>query len=180
VLVVLLGAPLAWARPPDRIDRLIALLETNRSHKIRMQVAAHLSRLKEERVTQALRRALSDEDAGVRRVAAASLQERGVKAVPLPPTRRAAHAAQAREREKQRLQREREALARVYISMGTLANSSGAGGKPLARIFEAALRRELGTVRGVTLTWEGAPPTAEELARRKMAGFVLDGAITTL
>lgn len=183
--VILVGpataAPAAAGRPLDRIGQLVRLLETSRSYKIRAQVVAHLARLKHERVTLALRRALSDEHASVRQAAATALTKRGVKPEPLPPSRRAARAARDREQARERTLKAHNDRARLYISMGALGNSSSTGGAALGRVFGAALRKEFAAVPSVTTRWEGgAAPTAAQLKKRQMTGFVLDGAIKTL
>jgi HEAT repeats len=180
-LGVILVAPAATGRPLDRIGQLVRLLETSRSYKIRAQVVTHLARLKHERVTLALRRALSDEHATVRKVAATALTSRGVKPEPLPPSPRAARAVKDREQARERKLKAHNAKARLYVTMGTLGNSSSTGGAALGRVFGAALRKEFAAVPSVMTRWEGGiAPTAAQLKKRQMTGFVLDGAIKTL
>jgi hypothetical protein len=158
---------------------LIELLETSSSYKVRMQVLVHLAQLEHElgRVDAALRRALSDDSAAVRRVAGAVLARRGIRPRALPPTRRA---ARAHEQDRAARERQHQHQDRIFVAVGTLASGARTGGREMARIFEAALRRELDAVSGVTTRWEGGAPSAAELVRRRMKGFVLDGAIKSL
>jgi hypothetical protein len=180
-LGVLLLSPAAASRPLDRIGQLVRLLETSHSFKIRAQVVSHLARIKNERVTLALRRALSDEHAIVRKVAKQALSRRGIKPVPLPPSRRASRASRDREQARERKLKAHNAKARLYVTMGTLGNSSGTGGAALGRVFGTTLRSEFAAVPSVTTRWEGGvAPTAAQLKKRQMTGFVLDGAIKTL
>jgi hypothetical protein len=179
--LVLLLAPPAGGKRPDRIGNLVRLLETSRSYKIRTQVVVHLARFKDRRVTPALRRALSDEHATVRKAAALALKKRGVKPDALPLSRRAAAAERARKLERERRLEAYNRKAQLYVAMGALGNSSGTGGEALGRVFAAAIRAEFAAVPAVTMRWEGGGrPSAAELKQRRMKGYVLDGAIRTL
>ncbi|MCK5798884.1 MAG: HEAT repeat domain-containing protein, partial [Deltaproteobacteria bacterium] len=70
---------------------------------------------------------------------------------------------------------------RFFVTVGKMSNKSRAGGARLSQVFSAALKRQFGKVRGVATTWTGGKrPSAAALRKRRVKGFVLDGAITRM
>lgn len=165
----------------DRIDHLIRILETpGTSYKVRVLAIAFLGKLKSPRAVPALIRRLSDRSRSVRRLAVISLGRIGDPAA--LPALRATGGSQARRaiREIQRRRTEVPTDKRIYITAGRFANLGRLGGPRLGGRLKAALLRELSGKSEVTTHWPGAPPTADDLARRRMRGYILDGSIVRL
>jgi HEAT repeat protein len=179
-----------WPVPAsaDRVDRLIQILRTDSSYKVRMRVVITLTGIKDRRVPPALIRALSsDESHLVRGLAARALaQQRAHKA--LPALRRASRRDRHPFARKQ-ARRAAKALAssladskraRIYVTVGYLQNRTRRGGQGVVRVLKRALLNEFERAPGVTTRWNGRRPTGDELRRRKMKGFVLSGTIQRL
>ncbi|MBW2730885.1 MAG: HEAT repeat domain-containing protein [Deltaproteobacteria bacterium] len=183
---------LLWAQPAqaDRIDRLVRILKTDSSYKVRMQVAIALGKLKAKQAVGALIYTLRDPNQTVQGVAAAALGQIG--------DRRALSSLRSlKQRTKNSFVRKQAARAigiidggggsapppnaRFYVTIGKLSNKSGKGGGQLSKAFGAALRKEFSRVSGVATRWYGGgKPTASQLRKRRMKGFVIDGSILSL
>ncbi len=171
----------------DRVGRLIQILQTDSSYKVRLQTIIVLGKLKSKRAVPALMGALVDEHYTVRGVASVTLAQIGDKRA-LPELKR-------------RLSLEKNSFAKSQIkkaikilSSGTSAppagtrffvtagkmNNKARGGKALAKILGNALRKEFTSARGVITDWGGRTPSGKELRRKKIKGFVLDGSIVSL
>lgn len=191
-LSVLLVLAVTWSGQAyaDRISRLIQILETDPSYKVRLKVVIALGKgsQRDRRVVPALIKALSDKNHLVRGLAAAALEKKGdVRA--LPGLRRLLEREKnsfVRERTKRAIRRLSPRVAssrrpRLYVTVGKLYDRSGAGGARALRILAGALRKEFARASGVTTRWSGSGnPTAEELERRRMKGFILGGGIHRL
>jgi hypothetical protein len=165
----------------DRIDHLIRILETpGTSYKVRLLAVAFLGKLKSPRAVPALIRRLSDRSRSVRRLAVLSLGRIGdPSALPALRETGGAHARRAI----QAIERRRTEVPpdkRIYVTTGRFANHARLGGQRLGARLRAALLRELASRSEVTTRWPGAPPTADDLARRRMRGYILDGSIVSL
>jgi hypothetical protein len=171
----------------DRMDRLVQILRTDPSFKVRLRVVIVLGRLKDRRAVPALVGALSDRSHLVRGLAAAALARIGdPQALPaLRATTKDERHPFARKRQRGairklvRLARARR-KARFYVTVGKLYNRSRNGGNQAVRLLERALLQEFGRVRGVTTRWDGRRPRADELQDREMKGFMLNGGILRL
>jgi len=179
----------AAARGEDRITRLIQILETDSSYKVRMQVVITLGKLKDKRAVPALIKALGDENYTVRGVTCASLALIG-DARALPDLKRVAK-DDSNEFVKNQAEKAVKALggggggalpvgARFYVTIGKMSSKATKGGTQAVKAFGDALLKEFSKVAGVATSWGGRKPTAAELTKAKMQGFVLDGAILTL
>jgi len=184
-LVVCLGL-LPVNAAADRVDRLLQILRGDSSYKVRLRVVITLSEVRDSRVPPALTAALSDENHLVRGLSAQALAQLGVAAA-LP---RLEHMAR---RERNAYARRMAAKAvrrlagmtlkggqRLFVGVGKLHNRSKNGGALASQLFHDALEREFGQVAGVATRWEGGPPSAEQLRRRQMKGFMLGGTIQSL
>jgi len=179
------GIGVAWG---DRIGRLIQILETDPSYKVRLQAAIALGNLKNKRAVPALIHSLSDENFTIRGVSAAALGQIGDKrALPelqqlVKKEKNSFVLAQA-ERATKVLVGQAEGPppgARFFLTIGKLSNKANSGGNVLAIFLGEALVKEFAKVPGVATEWGGRNPTANELSRRQMKGFILDGAILSL
>lgn len=188
-------AALMWLDSParaDRIDRLVRILKTDSSYKVRMQVAIALGKLKAKRAVGALIFTLRDPNETVQGVAAAALGQIGDKRA-LPSLR------SLQQRTSNSFVRKQAARAiatidgggggegapkpnaRFFVTVGKLSNKSGRGGSRLSQIFGDALRKEFSKIPSVTTSWYGgSKPNAGQLRKRRMKGFVLDGSILSL
>ena len=175
----------------DRVGRLVKILMSDPSYKVRLQVAITLGKMRAKRAVPALVATLRDENETVQGVAAAALgqigdkrAEKGLKAL-LGRTSNSFVRSQAQKALK-RLGGSGggagpAANTRFFVTMGKMSNKSGKGGSKLSRVFSSALQREFGKVRGVATTWTGgSKPSAKVLRKRGVKGFVVDGAITAL
>jgi hypothetical protein len=186
VAAMLLAAPRAGAQ--DRITKLIKILETDSSYKVRLQVVIALGKLKDRRAVPALIRALSDENYTVRGVTCASLAQIGDRSA-VASLRKV---AQSDSEEFVRSQAEKavKALsgggggpptgARFYITVGKISNKSSKGGGQAVKALSDALLKEFSRVSGVATDWGGRQPSGAELTKAKVKGFVLDGSILSL
>lgn len=188
LVVVLAGWPCRASA--DRVDRLIQILRTDSSYKVRMRVVITLTGIKDRRVPPALLGALSSDDSHlVRGLAARALAQQRVRQA-LPALRRVSR----RDRNpfvRRQAKRAADALAslaaapdprraRIYVTVGTLKNRARRGGDRVVRVLRRALLDAFERVPGVTTRWDGRKPTAAELQQRRMKGYVLSGTIQRL
>ena len=187
-LLILLMLAVAPARAAaDRVGRLIQILETDPSYKVRLRVVITLAKIDDRRVPPALTDALFDRNHLVRGIAAKALGQREA-------TEALAKLRGVARRDKHpfvRKQAKRAAAAlariarhsrrpRIYLTVGSLRNTSSRGGPQAARALRNALLAEFERVPGVTTRWRDGKPTGADLARRKVKGFMLTGAIQLL
>ena len=185
-LLLLLVAAIVWPAPAEanRVDRLVRILKTAKSYKVRLQVVITLGKLKDSRALPALIGALRDSNHTVRGVAATALGQIGdTRAKPhLKRMARSDSNSFARGQAKKALR----ALqggggpppgARFYVTVGKVTNKTGKGGSGLAEAFRKALIKEFSGVRGVAVPWSSRDPSARTLRKLRLKGFVLDGSI---
>ncbi len=187
VALVALGAARP-ARAQDRIAKLIKILETDSSYKVRLQVVIALGKLKDRRAVPALLRALSDENYTVRGVTCASLAQIGDKTA-LASLKKVA-SGDSEEFVRSQAEKAVKALsggggsppsgARFYITVGKISNKSPKGGGQATKALSDALLKEFSRVSGVATDWGGRVPSGAELTKAKVKGFVLDGSILSL
>lgn len=192
-VVVALLLPLSWSAPAraDRIDRLVKILQTSDSYKVRLQVVITLGKLKDRRAVPALVRALSDENYTVRGVAATALGQIGDKSA-LPALKNLARRdsnsfVQSQAKKAIGLLEKGGAGgggpppgARFFVTVGKLTNKSPKGGQSLSEAFRQALLKEFSKVPGVATPWSDGDPSPAVLRKHRLKGFVLDGAILSL
>ncbi len=191
-LAVLLGDGSAHA---DRVGRLVKILMTDPSYKVRLQVAITLGKLagRAKNAVPALMATLRDSNETVQGVAAAALGQIGD-----PRAKKALKALIARTSNgfvKSQAQKALQRLGsyggggsglatntRFFVAVGPMSNKTGKGGKRLSKVFSSALTEAFSRVQGVATRWTGGSsrPSAAALRRRKIKGFMLDGAITAL
>ncbi|MCC6752311.1 MAG: HEAT repeat domain-containing protein [Deltaproteobacteria bacterium] len=190
VAVLAGGERTAWA---DRIERLVQILRTDPSSKVRLQAALTLAKLKDPRAAPALLQALKDASPMVRGVSAAALGALG-DARAIPALKQLAQQDEhpfARTQAKKALEAlSREQAAggpapgtRLFVTLGKMTNTAKEGGPRLAAALGEALLAEFSKVAGVATRWgggAGAVPSSADLARRGIKGFALDGAIVSL
>ena len=178
----------------DRITRLIQILETDSSYKVRLQVCVTLGNIKDKRAVPALIRALNDENFTVRGVAAAALGQIGDKrALPdLQKLQKKDTNAFVRGQVEKAVKMlsvaggggggtvQVPAGSRFFITVGKLSSKASKGGAALPKVLGDALLREFSKVTGVLTDWGGRNPTGPELTKKRLKGFVLDGSILSL
>jgi hypothetical protein len=194
-LAVIVAAGLALlglsgnARAQDRIAKLVRILETDPSYKVRLQVVIALGKLKDRRAAPALIKALSDDNYTVRGVSCASLAQLGDKSA-LPELRRVAK-NDSEDFVRSQADKAIKVLgggggagpptgARFYITVGKISNKSPKGGARASKVLGDSLLKEFSRVGGVATDWGGRAPTAAELSKARVKGFVLDGSILSL
>jgi hypothetical protein len=185
---------LGWtaAARSSRVDRLINILKTDSSYKVRLRVVVALGQLKDRRAVPALIYALYDKNYTVRGLAAAALAQIGDKRA-LFGLRRVAKQDKhgfVRARAKTALRVIKRANAstptapavrhRFFIKIGKMANRTGRGGRKTMQILEGALLRSFASMPGVTTNLGGGNPSADLLARRRIRGYALDGTLSKL
>lgn len=187
---VVVAVVVAWPHGAhaDRVDRLIKILRTESSYKVRLQVVIALGKIKDRRAVPALIRALSDDNYTVRGVSAATLGQLGDK--------RARSALKRAKKDKHHFVRSqaKKALAklkggggtgpprgaRFFVTIGKTMNKSNKGGKALSQTLKNALLKEFSKVSGVATPWASEKPSKKELRKHRLKGFVLDGSILSL
>lgn len=189
LLLAVTGVAPTAAAQDDRLGRLIRILQTDPSYKVRLQVVIALGKLKDTRAVPALVRALSDDNYTVRGVTASTLGRLGDKRAAAPLKRLISSDSNSFVRSQAT-----KALAelsggkgtgppsgaRFFITVGKMTNKTGKGGSTLSDAFRDALLKEFSKVSGVATPWSSSNPSAAELRKLKLTGFVLDGSITSL
>lgn len=172
----------------DRVSRLIRILQTETSYKVRLQVVIALGKIKDSRAVPALIRALSDANYTVRGVAASTLGNFGDRRA-LAPLKRI---SRSDSNHFVRSQAKRAVAnlsgggsgppsgARFFITVGKMTNKSQVGGSRLSAAFKSALLKEFSKVTGVATPWASSKPSAKVLRKHRLKGFVLDGSIISL
>lgn len=189
-LLALLICLVAWptVASADRIDRLIQILHTDPSYKVRLRVVITLADVRDRRVAPALVGALSDRHHLVRALSTKALAQIGVTSA-LPAIQRLArsdphhYTRRMATRAARRLSAMRPRVAprpRLYVKVGKVHNRSGTGKQQVVVLLSLALEREFGRVPGVTTRWAGPGPSAADLLKQRMKGFVLSGSIQRL
>jgi len=170
------------------VARLVQLLEGAQDYRVRLQAVLVLGKLGGPRAMSALRQRLSAPKALVRGMTATMLAQAGdVEALPLIKR------ALRQEKDKNVIQRLKLAIGvlselraapppgtRYYITMGKVVNNTKEGGEDAARSLGEILLRELGEVEGIISWWGSKKYSPRMLARRKIKGYVVDGAILQL
>lgn len=180
----------------DRVDRLIKILDTDPSYKVRMQVAIHLGKLRAKKAVPALLKALRDPNEIVQGIAAAALGQIG--------DRRAVNGLKAliartsngfvKKQARSALGRLGEgggsggsgggssltSSTRFYVKIGKMSNKSNKGDSRLPNILSNALNKEFSKVSSVATSWPGGNPSARALSKKRIKGYVLDGSITQI
>ncbi|MFH1129739.1 MAG: HEAT repeat domain-containing protein [Pseudomonadota bacterium] len=178
-LIVLVLLMLGWGQiaEADRIDRLIQILQTDPSYKVRLQVALTLVKLKDNRAVPVLISTLNDENHTVRGIAAGALGQMGdIRALsPLLILQ----ASEKHHFVKAQISKAIKAIKskRFLIRVGKMANTSGRGGPELSRLFGQELLKEFGKVENVATDWGVQTTEVAELSKLGIKAFVLDGAI---
>ncbi|MCA9670887.1 MAG: HEAT repeat domain-containing protein [Myxococcales bacterium] len=175
----------------DSVDRLIKLLRTDESYKVRLAAALRLGKLRSRRAVPALIAALRDSEYTVRGIAAAALGKIGDTRAGGPL--RAMLARESNSFAKRMAQKALSSLgssgpgcatpspgAKYFLLLGKIANKSGKGGRQLADRLGRALLRHFRSVRGVTVCSMGSKPSGSLLRKHRMRAFVLDGSILQL
>ncbi len=185
---------LGWtaAARSSRVDRLINILKTDSSYKVRLRVVVALGQLKDRRAVPALIYALYDKNYTVRGLAAAALAQIGDKRALFGLRRVAkqdkhgfvrARAIAALRVIKQANKGARASPAvryRFFIKIGSMANRTGRGGRKTIQLLERALLKSFASMPGVTTDLGGGNPSADLLSRRHIRGFALDGTLSKL
>jgi hypothetical protein len=190
VAILLPGRP-AFA---DRVDRLIKILKTDPSYKVRLQVAIALGKLKDKRAVGALIFTLRDSNETVQGIAAAALGQIGDRRA--VPSLKALESRTSNSFVRRQAQKALSVLggggdggagggikkgARFFVTVGKLGNKSNKGGKRLSEALGKALTKHFDKSSNVTTTWTGGgKPSAAALAKRRMKGFVLDASILSM
>lgn len=178
----------------DRVGRLVKILMTDPSYKVRLQVAITLGKLKAKNAVPALMATLRDSNETVQGVAAAALGQIGD-----PRAKKALTALLGRTSNNFVKSQAQKALKRLgsggggggsgpgadtrfFVTIGKMSNKAGKGGKSLSKILSSALTQEFGKVRGVATRWTGGKtrPSGAALRKRNVKGFMIDGAITSI
>lgn len=186
VSICLCDARLAHA---DRVDRLINILRTDPSYKVRLQVAIALGKLKDRRAVGALIFTLRDPNDTVQGIAAAALGQIGDRRA--VPSLKALVSRTSSSFVRRQAQKALAVLggggsnsvkrsARFFVTVGKLGNKSNRGGARLAKTLGSALLREFDKATSVTTNWSGGKPSGSALASRGMKGFVLDASILSM
>lgn len=171
----------------DRFERLIDILRTDRSYKVRLQAAATLGRLKDRRAVPFLITALRDERFAVRGVAAAALGEIGDPRA-IDGLKRMLQRERKRfvKRQAQKAIERLEGFAllpegtRVFLAVRGIRNESSVGGATLGRVLSSALAKEFGHSRGVIAKRNPKKISNKILRQRRVTAFYLDGSIVEL
>lgn len=186
---------LGWtaAARSSRVDRLINILKTDSSYKVRLRVVVALGQLKDRRAVPALIYSLYDKNYTVRGLAAAALAQIGDKRAIFGLRRvarqdkhgfvraRAKTALRVLERQANTETRASPAVRyRFFIKIGKIANRTGRGGRKTMQILEDALLKSFANMPGVTTDLGGGNPSADLLGRRRIRGFALDGTLSRL
>jgi HEAT repeats len=189
VLVVVATLATSGTAHADRVSRLIRILQTETSYKVRLQVVIALGKIKDSRAVPALIRALSDANYTVRGVAASTLGNFGDKRA-LAPLKRISRSDGnhfVRSQAKRAVARLSGGGgsgpprgARFFITIGKMTNKSKIGGSRLSAAFKSALLKEFSKVTGVATPWASSKPSAKVLRKHHLKGFVLDGSIISL
>jgi hypothetical protein len=189
--VLMLVATLATsgAAHADRVGRLIQILQTESSYKVRLQVVIALGKIKDRRAVPALIRALSDANYTVRGVAASTLGNFRDKRA-LTPLKRLSR-SDSNHFVRSQAKRAVASIsgrggsgpprgARFFVTIGKMTNKTSVGGGKLSAAFKTALLKEFSKVTGVATPWASPKPSAKVLRKHRLKGFVLDGSITSL
>jgi hypothetical protein len=167
------------------VDRLVRVLKTSPGYKVRLRAVITLGKLRARRAVPALIDTLLDRSVAVRGVTAVTLARIG-DARALPWLRQRARQDRSRYVRKKAAWAARRVAARArrpkrfYVTVGSLTDGSRNGGGGALRMLKEALLKEFSRADGVTTRWPGRSPSAEDLRRRRMRGFVLSGSLQRL
>ncbi len=172
----------------DRIDRLARILNSEKDFKVRLQVVLTLGKLKDKRAVPALIRALSDENHTVRGMSASALGKIGDSRA-VAPLKKVLKSdkhpfVRAQAVNALKLLKKTGGLqpgTRFYVTVGKIINQAKKGGASLGQVLKLALLNRFKHVSGITTEWPGGKnPSKAMLAKRRIQGFVLDGAIVKI
>lgn len=172
----------------DRVDRLVMILTSKPEYKIRLQVVLVLTRLRSRRAVPALVDTLSDEKITIRGLAATALGKIGdVKAISRLQARLKVETNPFVRGELKSALATLKALkkgpprgTRFYLTTGKMVDSTGSGGAEMVLMMNEVLLRELDKEQNIVTYWAGRTPTARDLKKRRIKGFILDGSILKL
>ena len=169
----------------DRVDRLVRILRTDRSFKVRLQAAIGLGKLKAKRAVAPLTQMLRDRSDAMRGVAAAALGQIGDRTAlsALRVALRKERKAFAKKQIRQAIEALRASAKkpRFFIGLGKITNNANLGDRSIADALGRALTRHFSRLPGVVTRWRGsAHPSARLLRRAGIRGFVLDAAVLQL
>lgn len=184
-VAMLLPSP---GRADRRLNRLIQILRTDSSYKVRLRVVAVLGKKGDPRAVPALIGALSDDNHSVRGVAAAALAQIGDRRA-LPRLKQVAR----KDRSGFVRNQARRAInvikagklrprpgQRFFIGLGKVTNTSGRWGKRPVRLLREALYRAFVKIPQVLVQSDGRRPTPRELRKARLRGFLLNSSVNKL
>ena len=187
LLLVLATAGSSNARE-DRITHLLRVLESpDASYKVKLLTMVYLGRFRARQAVPALVRLFDDTGSqSVRRLAITTLGNIGARSA-LPALEKVRlhnryHLGSSARRAIQAITRASGQRGRkqVYLALGRFTNRSRRGGQALARQLRSALKRGLEQDPGIVTPEAGPRPTGDELARRQLRGYMVDGSITRI
>jgi hypothetical protein len=194
-IVLLLFQGMAAA---DGVDRLVAQLEGESDHKLRLSAAINLGKLGDKRAIPALTEALSDSNDSVRGAAAASLGilvdastdqktrqrvltvlDRLVKRDGSDLVRKQAERAQVRIR---KLPTQSAPSGGIYVNIGAMATKAAQAPGKLKQLMRSTTEQTFSKRASSMMTsWPaGGEPSTQQLRASKTSAFHIDGTLVTL
>ncbi len=201
VAITLVVAFAEVAHADDKVDRLIAKLQTSSDYKVRLSAALNLAKIRDKRAIPAFMRALADSDKTVRGVAAAALGKIVDSSVPegrrtqvLGALKRAA----SQDKNDFVRKQAQKAFDTVSAIGGAGEEPSAGGGKIFIDVSDMATKVDgedalralmrktaLGTFKkkasDMSTDWAGSgQPSKKQLAAKGFTGFHVHGTLTEL
>lgn len=180
VFAVLIAAQVCWG---GKVEDLSKALLTDPSFKVRVQAALLLGKLGEKAGTDALIKALDDENKSVRAVAAQSLGKLGDA-----PAAAALKALLARERDSFVSTQIKIALSaledqevkdrNIFVTLGPFTGGVKAADSALLALLQSSLQQSLKKL--PKLTFAPDAPASRERGRTSHVGFLIDGNVARL
>lgn len=179
-----------WSVPAraDRVDRLIQILETDPSYKVRLQVIVTLGKLRAKRSLPSLINQLNDPQVSIRGVTCAALAQIGDKKALPYLSQLLTHETDGFVRDQ--IQKAIHVISkqggqpppgvRIFLTLGKIKNLSKTGENDMAEILGNALLKNFASYRHIATEQGAWLPSSAELIKRNIKGFILDGAIVSL